>query len=201
MNKKLQSVLAGIRKNAKEQEAERARLLEGIAAAEAELVQADADKQSAMDAQSYSDAAERGRRAADVLEFNRGALENQKRKPHMSRAEYNAAAEDIHACAVAETDAFREKAAGIAAQLKEAYGAYSQAMEEIDIAAVELDKVANVLQTEYCDYPAEWKHYATRYGVEKHANLYIARESQLVAGDSVRVATWNLIASLMGWRG
>lgn len=194
MNKKLQKVIEDSKRIAAERSARRAKLQEGIALAEQELQKVGEDKQSAIDAAAYADAAERERRTADMLEYYEAAMKDAEK--NMTQAEYDDKKAVIRKCATEATDSFRAKAEKITAQLVTAYNEYAQAMAEVNGAAEDLDEASQLLQEQYGEH---WRMRATRYRIGEQEELYLARENNNVAADTVRLRTWKLLSALMGW--
>lgn len=192
MNKNLQDLIKRSNKVAEEREARRTLLLDNIAAAEAELGNAEAVKQAANDAESYANASERVRRAADVLEFYQGALNVLNAEKTMTQDEYDDSQAIIRSCAENAAEAFRKRADKITAQLVTAYGEYSQAIEDANSAAVALSKAADLPQSEH----------VMHYGLLEQRDMFVGyKRSSLggyTGGDPVRRHTWNLLSAQIG---
>lgn len=140
--------------------AERARIIEAIAEAQAAKAAAQQTIEATLNESEFI-AAEKALNEADNREnFNRRLLEHINTTPRMSEENYNRATEACKDLILSERDKARATIDKAMQQIKEALDEYKELAGDIDITLRELDAAANVLQTKY---GPEWERHALRF--------------------------------------
>ena len=190
-------------------------LVKQLAAARAELKQAQAVLEGVEDLESYDSATEAVKRAELRVKFAAQALDKLESAPRMSEEEYSKAVQICQQLMDNAIANYREKAPAIIDQLKALQDNYLQAAADITGTLKALDNAANILQVKYPyavqqywqdgnivsvptgKSPTEWEKHAVRFYPSDAFRMATSCEKDPKEPhkqwDSVLAAAWNAV--------
>lgn len=185
MNKEIQSVQKRADQLMGDYPEKRRDLSLKLETAEAELRQAKARQDAAENMESYEAAEKEVKKAELEAKFARDGIRKLDLTPRMTDEEYDKLVNSVDTEIRKAVDDYRQKAAGLMAELKEAHVKLLTLAREADDALTDLDEAARVLQSRHRNRvqkylgmpdvvredPNEWKNYAVRYMNGSLANL------------------------------
>lgn len=206
VNNEVNNELLAIRKRAAEvmgdYPEQAAELQKKIEEAKAARLEAKATKETAMNANVFSDADAAMKEAEAQYALNIELLDHLKYAPRMEEEEYDRAVQSCLSLAQQARDTFREATDKHLSKLQEARDEYQKTIDEINLTIRELDAGANILQNKYrkraitrykapstfIDDPNEWKRHAVNISPaelfchdENHEHPYATHISHYVA--------------------